>query len=219
MALYLQRILFRKAPASERESGLCYARGLCRIVLVASVFFIAPFAASAATVLDGVTIAASETWDTAGSPYVIRNEVTIAAGAKLTILPGVVVKFEDDAMLTAEGSIEALGAASEPIIFTSIYDDGAGMLSVADSTLGGTDGDLVAADGGSYVEVSNSVMREVFDGDVFGMYSGAYLFLDESSIEDIGDGSAIGLYSAHATTTRSIISGGTDSALEPYSGS
>ena len=291
MALYLQRILFRKAPASERESGLCYARGLCRIVLVASVFFIAPFAASAATVLDGVTIAASETWDTAGSPYVIRNEVTIAAGAKLTILPGVVVKFEDDAMLTAEGSIEALGAASEPIIFTSIYDDaaggdtngdggatsptsfdpwglnfygaarlpastfryttirnsqygayvsgaklsllqatfeesdngfyvdGAGMLSVADSTLGGTDGDLVAADGGSYVEVSNSVMREVFDGDVFGMYSGAYLFLDESRIEDIGDGSAIGLYSAHATTTRSIISGGTDSALEPYSGS
>src|SRR3990167_983076 len=126
MALYLQRILFRKAPASERESGLCYARGLCRIVLVASVFFIAPFAASAATVLDGVTIAASETWDTAGSPYVIRNEVTIAAGAKLTILPGVVVKFEDDAMLTAEGSIEALGAASEPIIFTSIYDDAAG---------------------------------------------------------------------------------------------
>ena len=115
MALYLQRILFRKAPASERESGLCYARGLCRIVLVASVFFIAPFAASAATVLDGVTIAASETWDTAGSPYVIRNEVTIAAGAKLTILPGVVVKFEDDAMLTAEGSIEALGAASEPM--------------------------------------------------------------------------------------------------------
>ena len=291
MALYLHRGFFRKAPAPERESGFCCARRLRGIVLAASVFFIAPFAASAATILDGVTIAASETWDIAGSPYVIRDEVSVGTGATLTMLSGVVVKFEDGAMLTADGSVEALGTASEPVIFTSIYDDaaggdtngdggatsptsfdpwglnfygaarmpvstfrhttirnsqygayvsgaklslkqatfeesdngfyvdGAGMLSVADSTLGGTDGDLVAADGESYVEVSNSVMRDVFSGDVFGLYSGSFLLLFESRIEDIGFGSAVGLYSAHATTSQSVISGGMDSALEPYDGS
>ena len=126
MALYLHRGFFRKAPAPERESGFCCARRLRGIVLAASVFFIAPFAASAATILDGVTIAASETWDIAGSPYVIRDEVSVGTGATLTMLSGVVVKFEDGAMLTADGSVEALGTASEPVIFTSIYDDAAG---------------------------------------------------------------------------------------------
>jgi len=99
------------------------------------------------------------------------------------------------------------------------YVDSQGTLLVSDSVLGGTYGDLVTADGGSYISVERSVMRDVFSGDVFGLYSGTYLFLDESRIEDIGDGSAIGLYSAHATTTKSVISGGIDSALEPYDGS
>ena len=54
-------------------------------------------------------ISTDTTWDEAGSPYVIRDTVMVGFGAALSILPNVVVKFEDGAALDVEGNLEALG--------------------------------------------------------------------------------------------------------------
>lgn len=42
------------------------------------------------------TIPADTTWSRAGSPYVLVDNVTIAAGARLTIDPGVTRRGKDD---------------------------------------------------------------------------------------------------------------------------
>lgn len=61
------------------------------------------------------------------SPYLIDNTVIyISAGKTLTIEPGVVIKFFNNAGLVGNGSIIARGTESDPIVFTSFYDDAYG---------------------------------------------------------------------------------------------
>lgn len=63
------------------------------------------------------------TW-AAGNIYVI-NSVDIEVTSTLTIQPGTIVKLGENRRLSTEGSgrINAVGTASEPIIFTSLKDD------------------------------------------------------------------------------------------------
>ncbi len=74
------------------------------------------------------------TWDIAGSPYIIDDDVTICETATLTVDPGVVVKFEYDhstyssgyqytKRLIVNGVLDAQGTESDRIYFTSIRDD------------------------------------------------------------------------------------------------
>ncbi|MFA6257035.1 MAG: hypothetical protein WCT29_03375 [Candidatus Paceibacterota bacterium] len=62
-------------------------------------------------------------WTKAESPYVVRSAIYIPPEVTLTIEPGVVVKFDLGAKIFTEGRIEAEGSESEPIYFTSFYDD------------------------------------------------------------------------------------------------
>ncbi|MBS1853879.1 MAG: SBBP repeat-containing protein, partial [Acidobacteria bacterium] len=80
-------------------------------------------------------IAASTTWDLSQSPYVIPSGgLTVGAGATLTIVPGVVVKFRyapggccyTSAYLRVQGTLVANGTAAQPIYFTSERDDTVG---------------------------------------------------------------------------------------------
>ena len=67
------------------------------------------------------------TWTLAGSPYVLDDEVFVAAGKTLTIEPGVVVKLNGSLRsLTINGTLRALGTAENRIVFTSYRDDSAG---------------------------------------------------------------------------------------------
>ena len=81
------------------------------------------------------TIAQNTIWS---GLVAVRGAVTVAAGATLTVQPGTVVKFATSAdgytpgSLTVQGTLQVLGTASQPVIFTSLYDDAAG---------GDTDGD------------------------------------------------------------------------------
>ena len=68
------------------------------------------------------------TWQS-GNTYILNDRVTVANGATLTIEPGVVVKGQAgtganaSALLIARGAtLNALGTATAPIIFTSIAD-------------------------------------------------------------------------------------------------
>jgi parallel beta-helix repeat protein len=76
-------------------------------------------AATCKTTVPG-NVGASTTWTAAASPFCVGSAVEIAAGATLTVEPGVTVYFTAPAAgLTAKGSLVAAGAADKPITLTS----------------------------------------------------------------------------------------------------
>ncbi|MBN3035067.1 MAG: right-handed parallel beta-helix repeat-containing protein, partial [Bacteroidales bacterium] len=59
-----------------------------------------------------------------GFPYVLVGQITQAAGYTLTIPAGEIIKcIGSGAMLQVNGTLNAIGTASQNIIFTSLYDD------------------------------------------------------------------------------------------------
>jgi len=70
---------------------------------------------AAATTIPGGNV--SGTWDAAGSPYLIDGDITVPAGATLTIDPGVEVLFQSWYSLTVNGTLIADGTESAPIVF------------------------------------------------------------------------------------------------------
>ena len=58
-------------------------------------------------------------WMFKNSPYEVVANVTIAAGARLTIEPGVEVRFQTGSSLIVNGSLYAVGTSSNRISFTS----------------------------------------------------------------------------------------------------
>ncbi|EPR65260.1 hypothetical protein [Cyclobacterium qasimii] len=74
-------------------------------------------------------ITANTEWET-GKVYVLSGRIAVTAGVELKIQPGVIVKGEAGsganatALVIARGAtIEAIGTAEQPIIFTSIADE------------------------------------------------------------------------------------------------
>src|SRR5262245_7951947 len=73
----------------------------------------------------GGSITANARWTLAGSPYVASAEVTVTAGAVLTIDPGVVVQLPATTGITVGstsggGTLIARGTVTSPIRFTRI---------------------------------------------------------------------------------------------------
>ena len=66
----------------------------------------------------------NEVWNS-GQVYHITDDVVVANGATLTILPGAIVKFDSGKSLLVQfgGTLYAQGTSAEPIIFTSVKDD------------------------------------------------------------------------------------------------
>jgi len=76
---------------------------------------------------EGGTMNRAVTWNLKKNYSIyIPDNITIAAGATLTIKPGTVVKFEDNRALVVDGALDAQGTASERIYFTDWRDDTAG---------------------------------------------------------------------------------------------
>lgn len=85
--------------------------------------------AEATTVRITSNLTTSQTWET-GKTYILAGRIAVEPGNTLTIQPGVVVKGEvgtganASALIIPRGAkIEAVGTATQPIIFTSVADE------------------------------------------------------------------------------------------------
>ncbi len=72
----------------------------------------------AQTIVSG-GIYTNTTWTLAGSPYIIKDTVVVFQSIKLTIQPGVIVKFDSNALIEVWGALYAAGTSADSIIFTS----------------------------------------------------------------------------------------------------
>jgi PKD repeat protein len=61
----------------------------------------------------------SGTWQAAGSPYYVSQEIAVADGNMLVIEPGVEVIFTDHCGLRVEGTLLAVGTEQDSILFTA----------------------------------------------------------------------------------------------------
>lgn len=90
--------------------------------LLAIVLALVASAAAAGTNVGGV-ISTSATWTLAASPYTVVSDVTVDAGAVLTIEPGVTVYMSAGTSLVVQsGGILAQASAGSPIVVTSYRD-------------------------------------------------------------------------------------------------
>ncbi len=96
-------------------------------------------------------IASDTTWTT-GNIYVVNNcDLVINAGATLTIQPGVIVKFwgiapgyasaTGSVAVIVDGTLNAAGTESQPVVFTSYADDAHGGNTNGDGASSGVAGD------------------------------------------------------------------------------
>ena len=75
---------------------------------------------------DFFTIDSEVVWNKDLSPIVVSKSIYVADSGKLTIEPGVVIKFSKNQSFSVRGILNAIGTKEDPIIFTSIKDDNHG---------------------------------------------------------------------------------------------
>ncbi|MDP3696668.1 MAG: hypothetical protein Q8R55_01395, partial [Candidatus Taylorbacteria bacterium] len=101
-----------------------YAVTTLAVLFLAVIWVAIPHPAYAYTSISG-NISSDATWHT-GEVYVVYGYVSVEQGAKLTIEPGTIVKFNYEASLTVLGELTANGAPDSKIHFTAIRDDSVG---------------------------------------------------------------------------------------------
>jgi PKD repeat protein len=153
---------------------------------------------SAPTTIPGGNV--SGTWDMAGSPYLIDGDITVPAGATLTIEPGVEVLFQDWYSLTVNGTLVADGTESAPILFgggnaTAGWlgirfinaPDGSSLTYVTVENGRATGADPLNKGGGIYIDNSNPVISYSTIRNNMARYSGGGIYLNNSNATLIGN--------------------------------
>ena len=115
--------------AAILASILALALGLVRLTVPASAHDLesgseSPSSSVAPATTISTNITTDTTWDLTGSPYLVDASVSISPGVTLTIAPGVQVLFNQYDSLIAEGTLNAVGTATQPIIFTGNFPAG-----------------------------------------------------------------------------------------------
>ncbi|MFN8587566.1 MAG: FlgD immunoglobulin-like domain containing protein [Candidatus Eisenbacteria bacterium] len=98
-----------------------------RVLLCAALLLLAATVAHAQTISITSNVTTNTTWGptgtVVGTTFWVKNNISITAGATLTVQPGVVVKFNPGCQLAVSGALQAVGTAGSNIYFTSIKDD------------------------------------------------------------------------------------------------
>ena len=71
-----------------------------------------------AQVYVGGTLTANTTWSSNQNPYIVVQNVIVPEGITLTILPGVILKFQQDSCIKVYGILIAQGTETNNILFT-----------------------------------------------------------------------------------------------------
>ncbi|MEJ2600854.1 MAG: PKD domain-containing protein [Anaerolineales bacterium] len=145
---------------------------------------------SAATTIPGGNV--SGTWDVSGSPYLIDGDITVPAGAALTIESGVEVLFQSWYSLTVNGTLIADGTAGGPILFTGTTSPGwlgirfvdapdGSSLTYAIVENGRATGAPLNQGGGIYIDNSSPVISHSTIRDNLAKSSGGGIYLNNSN--------------------------------------
>ncbi len=81
--------------------------------------------------VNGIVLHGNVTEDYSLKPdmtYVVQDAYGITSGKTLTLMPGVVVKLQQGAMIDVAGILQAKGTQDHPVVFTSFYDDDCSIL-------------------------------------------------------------------------------------------
>jgi len=147
---------------------------------------------SAVTTIPGGNV--SGIWGVAGSPYLIDGNITVPSGQTLTIEPGVDVLFNSWYSLTVNGTLNADGTESAPILFGGGHET-AGWLGLRfvgasdNSSLTyaivengrATGADPLNKGGGIYIDGSSPTISHSTIRNNFAKYSGGGIFLNNSN--------------------------------------
>ncbi len=157
------------------------------VLLALSLGLAAP--ASAETSVSGGDV--SGTWAAAGSPYRIEGDITVPAGATLTIEPGVEVIFQSWYKLTVNGTLQAVGTESEPILFTATNTwlgirfidapDGSQLTHVIVEKGHATGAEPEDSGGGIYIQNSNPTISNSTIRDNLAKVAGGGIYLVDSN--------------------------------------
>jgi hypothetical protein len=109
--------------------------------------------------------------------YVITCSVTVASGATLTAQPGTIIKAEQGTRVSAEGSLDAVGTASEPVTFTSINDNSVGGTTGSGTPAPG-DWEGIGSSGGGSIDLEHARVSYARTG-VFARGEGATVIKDD----------------------------------------
>ncbi|UCF66919.1 MAG: right-handed parallel beta-helix repeat-containing protein [Acidobacteriota bacterium] len=133
-------------------------------------------------------------WDASRSPYRVQGDITVPAGQTLTIEPGVEIFFESWYSLSVSGTLDAVGTAADPILFTTVDPDthwlGVRFIGAPDGSRlthciiergQATGAAPLDGGGGLYIEGSDPVIRHCTLRNNFAKRSGGAIHLEDSS--------------------------------------
>jgi peptide methionine sulfoxide reductase MsrB len=171
-------------------------------------------------------ITTDTTWDLAGSPYVLKDNITVSDGVTLTIDPGVVVQGDDGKRFEIQGRLDAQGTEGSPIEFTSsadsgpnswaglVFNGGTGTLDFVTVRYAG-DGNGIGGIGGSNITMINGSDVDIDHGEImtvahqyswenYGIYVGdSTLDLNDTLFQ--GNGNDTGDYGLYVTGNSTVI--------------
>lgn len=100
----------------------------------------------------GGVISVNTVWTVSNSPYIVKSNLLLEAGAELIIEPGVEIKFEPSVGLWIYGTFKAQGTAESRILFTS--NNSSPQRGDWRGVLFGAEDSYIANDKGSYLSGS-----------------------------------------------------------------